>query len=203
MGVHRKNRILTLSVIIFVVFFSLGVQVLTPEPVWAAGQTDLAPDPVNFDPNREELDLSIARTRKVQERSQVLAAGPMYGAYLNSMAFDQAYFVRYTREETESTKFAHFYNITATTAGQGGWALGWSRLLVFAEANEPYIAASFGALYSSSEGLGTFINWQRFQVTAELGVQDFLALDRKLRLATDLVWSPLGTSYLLQAGYAF
>lgn len=67
---------------------------------------------------------------------------------------------------------------------------------------EPCYQWGLGALYKPPEGLGTFINYQRYQGRFGLSFEDFLSLQRRLRLELVGGISTLGFTALIQLGYA-
>ena len=199
MWVHRKNGLLPLSVITFVLL-ACG---LTANLAHAATDSSIAPDPVNFDPTREELDLTILRTRQKSTQASVLALGVWQGNFIFTNSFDSNLYLRWMQEVARSSENSEFYDLNLTTAGLWGWNWGMNHLFEIGHDFEPSIGGSFGALYASGEGLGTIINWQRYGLTLELGFQDFLQWQRRLRVNVDIRWSPLGFAYSINTGYSF
>lgn len=66
---------------------------------------------------------------------------------------------------------------------------------------EPCYQWGIGAIYKPPEGIGTFINYVRYQARFGLSLEDFLSWQRRLRLELVGGLSPLGFSTLLQIGY--
>jgi hypothetical protein len=202
MRVHRKSWVLTLSVIILITF-PFEVQWGFGNLAWASGDSQIHPDPVSFDANSPSLEDGIYSSRHVNDRDNVLSAGYISGSFVTSTGFDSAEFVAFTHETAESSRLTHLFSLEATTNSMAGVSIGVLRLFDLSNSYEPYLEARVGSLFLLSEGLATFINWQRLELSGEAGFQDFLSQQRRYRLLGGLRWSPLGTAFYASVGYAF
>lgn len=198
MSVHRKSAILTLSVI-------LGLGGMN---AWAIPNTDIPPDPINAspqgrDPDIKEYDSPILQTRRLSKYAQALGAGAWIGSLAANGSSDSVSYFRYEQTYYDRAMFAHEYSLMFTSNSMIGFNAGFKKLIELNSHYEPYMKIAAGALYQPSESFATLINFQRYQLTGEIGLEDLLRCRRSLRIEVGVTWSSQGLSEFAGMLYAY
>jgi hypothetical protein len=199
MAVHRKSAVLTFSVMIWSGLLLSGLFFPSPSAV-ASPNTDFPPDSIDTHPATGH-ESPIYPSRRFSAQDTAVGLGIWTGQLSTSGVYETDEYFRYTMTFYDSATFAHEYNFTVTSNSLVGWTGGYKKLFDLGERNEPFVAVHGGALYQPSESFATLINWQRYQLSVEAGLEDLFHQRRHFRAQLGLSLSTLGFGEYL--GFTF
>jgi len=207
MSQHRKNAFLTISVKTGANLGMVTCILLCSLIAHASPNTDLIPDPVDTSPQRNiqdpHNDVPIYPTRQLTQDVSALGLGLLSGNLNKTDTIDTTVLFNYHREFYDTATLAHEYVIGLTGTSLIQAEMGLKRLLYLQHYNEPYFGVFVGALYQPSENFATLINWQRYRLTGEVGLEDFCSFHRRIRADATFTWSGMGFSYGFMFSHAF
>jgi len=223
MSQHSKNYILTL---VCVLFFA------SPK-VHAAPSTDVPPDQIDSglhpregQEKSTETDFShsiqitpvesehpfkikdnddppIIATRKLTDEATFVSLGIWMGSVIDNSLNDSITYIRIGESVYRTPQTGYEWTIDLASSGNAGWSTGYKFLEDLGKNYEPYMKVAIGALYSASEGIGTVINWQRYQLRGEIGCEDLFERNRRYRAELGASWSGFGVGVYVGTSLAF
>lgn len=220
MRLHSLFHFLTLVLVLTVNSISLSApetsftptsadpkKVLTPQepqahhenvtPLDSAQPTQTLPPP----PGKDEGPL--VPTRRAALQTHTIALGYWAGPLTTFDEDQYQSYLSYIGSFYHSAQLAQEISIEGTQTGLLGWSAGYKWIQDLGRNYEPFYKFSLGALYSPSEGIGTLINWNRYQVRVSVGLEDLFKLKRHFRSELGGTWSGLGLTYYVNVGYAY
>jgi len=223
MAQHSKNYILTLVCILF----------FMPLLAHGAPSTDFPPDHIDSGLHPREQDkentsadflestritpqsgkienipalsqeMPIIATRKLSHDAIFVGTGVWLGSIVDNTQNDTINYFRIGKSVYDSAKLAEEYTLDLTSTGYFGWSTGYKFIQDIGQHYEPYLKIAMAALYSSNEKIGTFINWERYQIRGEVGCEDLFERGRSLRAELGFSWSGFGGALYVGGNYAF
>lgn len=202
---------------------------LSSPPSAAAPSTDFPPDPIDSglhprpkEPTTPRTDLMestqitttpgmvttngdtpLIPTRKLTDEAVFLVTGLWRGSVVDNGLNDNIAYFRIGKSVYDGPTLANEYTLDLSTSGNFGWSAGYKFLQDLGKNYEPYLKVALGALYASNERLGTFINWERYQLRGEIGCDDLFQMQRSLRAELGVSWSGYGMGLYGGLAYAF
>lgn len=171
----------------------------------ALPDSELGPPPINTKPTspQSEWGASLLQSRKNSDHTLSFSLGEMAGFLVDKGEFRRSSFVSIQQTNYNRDFTAQEYGVELLSNGQVGLNWGFKTLMMLGKSFEPFYKYGFGGLYKTTEGLGSFINYERYQARVAMGVDDLLSLERQLRAEAGVAYSVLGVSYFISIGYAF
>jgi hypothetical protein len=177
---------------------------LTPL-VLASPDSTISPSKINSGPKspwQNEGETLIASRNDIPH-SLTLGFGLMIGPLVDQGENRSSSFVGISQTNQNHTLTAQDYGIELSQIGMVGAHWFFRTPLYIGRVYDAFYQLGAGALFKPQEGLGSFINYERYQARAGCGFENFLNFNRKLRVETQAALSPLGFSLFLALGYNF
>lgn len=190
--------IFILNFLTLVLVFSAGIE------SFAAPDSEIYPtEPRPLQKQWADQGATLSPTRSNFNHSNTIYLGHMSGNLVDKGENRSTDFIGMQRTNYNSDFSAQEYGVDLTRLGLAGFNLGWKKLLYLSDWNEPYYKISLAGLYKPAETLASFINIDRYHIRGSIGFDDFLSLQRCLRLDASVAYSLLGFSYGVSVGYSF
>ena len=145
----------------------------------------------------------IYATRQVRDKTFNVAVGLWSGPLKEKGDSITAQILSVTQTYQQPNETAYEFGFDLTTSEQFGLHGQFKKYCCLGEQFEPYWSAGVQGLYKPSEQLAGFVKIDSYQAMVGGGVEDFMNLDRRVRLEGLLGLGTRGTTFLIRIGYAF
>ncbi|GIL18459.1 MAG: hypothetical protein BroJett040_22100 [Oligoflexia bacterium] len=145
----------------------------------------------------------LVATRRAALQTHTITLGYWSGPLTAFDEYEHQYYAGYVGSFYRDAQLAQELTLEGTQSGLLGWSAGFKWIQDLGRNYEPFYKVALGALYKPGEGIGTLINWNRYQVRASVGVEDLFRFRRHFRGELGGTWSGLGLTYFVNLGYAF
>jgi hypothetical protein len=103
--------------------------------------------------------------------------------------------LQFGRTQYNNDWSAQEFGLDFFSNGMMGWNLNYKYTMLEQAWAEPYYKLGLQAIYHSGQGLGNFVNYQRYFLRAGLGFDDLLGLRRRVRTEAFFSIGPLGSNF--------
>jgi hypothetical protein len=184
-------------------FLTLVVLVMFSQPSFSAQDTDVLPHPINTKPTSPQLQYgpTLFKKRGLNEHTLTYALGYWSGKTDNENDTDNSTYLQVNQTNYNRNFTAQEYGVYLTDRSLYGAHIGEKWLFSPGEMWEPFLKGSLAALYKPSEGIGSIINFDRYQIQLVTGFEDILRMKRRVRLEIGAARSNLGFSYFANLGF--
>jgi hypothetical protein len=145
----------------------------------------------------------IFATRSIRDKTFNVAVGLWSGPLKEKGESMTAQALSITQTYQQPNESAYEFGFDLTTSEQFGLHGQFKKYCCLGENFEPYWSAGVQGLYKPSEQLAGFVKIDSYQAMVGGGVEDFLNLNRRVRLEGLLGLGTRGTTFLIRIGYAF
>lgn len=176
---------------------------VVPAILLAVPNTDQKPIDIHTKPNSSSADLGadLIGYRNNAKHTLAFGLGTMSGALIDEGESISSDFFSISQLNDNQDMSGQKYGVELLKNGQIGVHLDLRKTLAWGQWYEPFFQYGVGALYKTSESIGSLINYQRYQGRVHLGFEDLLRINRRLRLDIGLALSPIGLSYQYSLAY--
>ncbi|MFN7729997.1 MAG: hypothetical protein ACK5P7_12635 [Bdellovibrio sp.] len=145
----------------------------------------------------------IFATRTIRDKTFNVAVGLWSGPLKEKGDSITAQVFSITQTHQQPNEAAYEFGFDLTTSEQFGPHGQFKKYCCLGAHFEPYWSAGIQGLYKPSEQLAGFVKMDSYQAMVGGGVEDFLNLNRRVRLEGLLGLGTRGTTLLIRIGYAF
>lgn len=187
-----------LALIYFFLTFVVGAS------AWAAPDSDLKAPKINTRPNTDQSEwgAKLIPTRSNADHTLTFSLGTIAGSLSEEGENTNATFLGISQTKDLGLLTAHEFGVEILDNGQMGAHLARKKLMRLGENFEPYYKVGVGALYKSTEGFGSLVNYKRYQGRASIGLDDIMGWKRRLRGEVGIAYGFLGLTYQAWLGYS-
>jgi hypothetical protein len=169
----------------------------------ASPDSTISPKEIDTNPSSPWLQegAELIPVRKNAEHSFSVSLGSMNGILIDDGENRNTSYLAIEQTNYNQDFTAQNYGIELSQIGVVGLHWDFRTTWALGKYYEPCYQWGVGAIYKPPEGLGTFITYQRYQARFGLTFEDFLSLQRRLRLEMMGGLSALGFSAFVQLGF--
>lgn len=196
MRLYGKCNFLT-----FVLFVLFGLPI---NLAFSAPLLDVEPTPIEetLKAEKDQPDVLLTRTRNLALSADTLAVSLWIGKLKVDEDPESSLALSYFYTKYADSETAFEWGVDFLKMGAFGPHLAWKKIWVGGLRVEPFLKVGAGALYLGSDGLPTFINWNRYHIRVSSGFEN-LAFQRRLRLEAGGIYAQMGTAAFMSVGWSF